>query len=336
MTVLVPTGSSAQWDALVDGAEGATAFHRHGWLQLQARLHGWRFVPLLVRDGGRDVGVLPLLLVRRGPLWVEAPVPFPYVGPLVPPALLPAVLAALTRWARRRAVAVTRLDLGPGAGGAAAVLREAGWVCEEATTFVADVSHGDVAEVRRRASKSMRRSARRAEQLGVVVADATEEQVRRSLPALLAESYGARGVPSPYPAGVGDVLWAACGGREDVLLRSATLDGEVVGLEVALVHGDTLYDWAGGTFRAHRDCGGGALLQLDVLERAAERGLRRVDLVGAVDEGVAHFKRSTGAREESFVMATRVHSRLWATARRGSRVLASVAGRGLREPAAAL
>jgi hypothetical protein len=44
----------------------------------------------------------PLLVKRLGPFCTMNWAPFPYLGPLVPPALLPATLSALRREARRR------------------------------------------------------------------------------------------------------------------------------------------------------------------------------------------------------------------------------------------
>lgn len=311
---------AAEWDALVADSPSATPFHRWDWLSGHAALNHWRFEPLVVVQDGRRTGVLPLLLTRRGPVWREAPVPFPYVGPLVPlPQLAPA-LAALTRWAHRHRVAITRLDLAPRAvpGDDPARNRAIvapGHVWEPADTYVVDLADGDLEEFHRHVSRSTLRGVHRAARAGVVVADATREQVETWLPALQHEAFGARGLPSPYPDEVGSLVWRICAGRSDTYLRSATVQGRPAGLLIALAAGDTVFSWAGGGFRAERGLTPNALLHDDLAAWSIAHGYRRLDLVGAVDPGVARFKTSFGATRESFLMGTCTHSRLWGVAR---------------------
>ena len=327
----------ARWDDLVRDASGATPFHRWAWLQGHARLNGWRFEPLVAVEAGSAVGVVPLLLTRVGPLWREAPVPFPYVGPLVPPQALDSVLEATGSWARRHGVAVTRADLAPGSLPdellAAGPLPGApGWTWERASTYVIDLSHGSVEQFQRGVSRNLRRSVQRAERAGAVVGAATREQVTQWLPALLTEAFGARDLPSPYPGAVGELVWNTFAGDPDVFLGSATVDGRPAGLLVGIAEGDTTFAWAGGGFRGERELSPNALLHHELALWAVARGSQRLDLVGSVDPGVARFKMSLGARETPFAIGTRVHSRLWSGARSGQRRLKALlpgrAGRG--------
>ena len=316
---MVPCSSEARWDGLLDPAAGSTAFHTWGWLDLQARAHGWRFEPLLAVVDGEPVGVAPVLLVRRGPVLMEARVPFPYVGPVVPPEHLPGTLTALDGWARANSVVSSRQEFAPGLTRPAAAAAAAGWDVHQDRTLVVDLSHGSEDVFWRGTRRSVRRTFRTAERAGVVVRPSTRADVVTWLPRFLDEAYGARGMPSPYPRHIGSLVWDRYGQRDDVCMLSASIGDEPGGLSIAFGHGDTLFSWAGGGFRSRRADNPGTALYVHEIVWALEHGYRRVDEVGAVDEGVTQFKRGFGAEEVPYLVATRTHSPIWRYARRAYR-----------------
>lgn len=58
-------GAAAEWDGFVRTQPGWTLFHLHGWREIVGRALGHECVYLIARDnGGRAVGVLPLVRVR--------------------------------------------------------------------------------------------------------------------------------------------------------------------------------------------------------------------------------------------------------------------------------
>jgi hypothetical protein len=303
--------TEAQWDGLLEPAAGSTAFHTWGWLELQARAHGWRFEPLLVVVDGEPIGVAPVLLVRRGPVLMEARVPFPYVGPVVPPQYLTGTLTALDTWARANGVVSSRLEFAPGLTSPAEAAPAAGWDVHQDLTLLVDLSHGSVEEFWRGTRRSVRRTLRTAEQRGVVVRPSSKTDVVTWLPAFLDAAYGARGLPSPYADDVGELVWERYGERDDVCMLSAWVGDAPGGLSIAFGHGDTLFSWAGGGFRSRRADNTGTALYVHEILWALEHGYRRVDEVGAVDEGVTRFKRAFGADDQPYLVATRTHSPIW-------------------------
>ncbi|WP_432545292.1 lipid II:glycine glycyltransferase FemX [Kineococcus sp. SYSU DK004] len=317
----------AEWDGFLDGRAATTPFHRWDWLSTQAELHGWRFEPLVVERSGWAVGVVPLLLTRLGPVWRAAPVPFPYAGPVVLDGELGDVLAAVAGWSRRHGVVGARLDLPPQAAADPEVLRAAHASVELGETFVVDLAPGGVLQdeetALRQLHKSARRTLRHTERDGLRVEDAGEWQVVAWLPDLLEQVYAHHGEPCPYPPGVGRTVWQLLRGRPGAAhVRAAvTADGEPAGLLVSLAEGDTVYEWAGGSFAAGRRAGAEVALHADLVRWAVARGYRRIDLVGSVDEGVRRFKRSLGGRSASFQMASQSANPLWRAARQARELL---------------
>ncbi|SFT53597.1 Acetyltransferase (GNAT) domain-containing protein [Geodermatophilus amargosae] len=311
--------SGGQWDRLIERTAGSTAFHAWDWLELQAQAHGWRFEPLLASVDGEAVGVAPLLLGRRH-LSMEARVPFPYVGPVVPPEHLTGTLLALDGWARENRIVSSRAEFAPGVSYPAEAAPRARWDVHEDLTWVVDLSHGSVDQFWRGTRRSVRRTLRSAEQRGVVVRPSTKTEVCQWLPPFFDEAYGARGLPSPYPRDVGEAIWERYGEREGVCMLSAWVGDQPGGLSLAFGHGETLYSWAGGGFRSRRGDNTGTALYVHEILWALEHGFRFLDEVGAVDEGVSRFKRAFGAQEVPYLVATRTHSPVWRQVRRAYRL----------------
>ena len=307
--------SEGQWDRLLHSVSGSTAFHTWGWLELQATVHGWRFEPMVVRADGDVVGVAPVLLARRGILLEGVRVPFPYVGPVVPSQHLTGTLRAWDAWARVNGVTSSRVSFAPGETWPAQAASAAQWDVRESATWVVDLSHGSEEQFWEGTRRSLRRTLRNAEQRGVVVRPSTRVELDTWLPAFFDEAYGARGRPSPYPRDIGEAVWERYGGRENVCMLSAWVGDQPGGLSVALGHGEALYSWAGGGFRSRRADNTGTALYVSEILWALEHGFRCVDEVGAVDEGVAQFKRAFGAHRQPFLLARRTHSP-WRQARR--------------------
>lgn len=314
------------WDGLLELSRDSTAFHTWDWLELQSRVHGWRFEPLLATVDGEPVGVAPMLLERRR-LLMEARVPFPYVGPVVPPEHLTGTLVAMDRWARSSRVVSSRAEFAPGGSGAASAAPRARWEVHEDRTWVVDLSHGSAEQFWRNTGRSVRRTLRVAERRGVVVRPSTGSEVQQWLPAFFEDAFGARGLPSPYPRHIGEAVWERYGERPGVCMLSAWVGDEPGGLSIAFGHGDTLYSWAGGGFRSRRADQTGTALYVHEILWALERGFRRLDEVGAVDEGVSRFKRSFGADDVPYLVATRTHAPLWRHVRRGFRLVKRVRDR---------
>src|SRR5262245_51157706 len=75
----------AAWDQLLSAAPGATIFHTAAWGELWAAEWGdARWEAIVLEDGGRYAGAIPMIVRRRGPVRTVYSMPFgTYGGPLV-------------------------------------------------------------------------------------------------------------------------------------------------------------------------------------------------------------------------------------------------------------
>jgi len=281
----------------------APSFHGWSWLQLQTDVFGWRFIPLVVRLDDVPVGVFPVLL-RSGFAPRPAGVPFPYVGPLVPAELLTATLSAFRSWQLRHGIPLARFDLAPGTAVSGDDLSCAGAEWAPDRTYVVDLAHASLDRLVARMNRNARRSLRDASANGVEVRPARPGETAEFLPRVLGESYTSRGVPSPYPADIGERIERWAEGRDDVYAGVAVVDGTTSGVIVALASQPVVSVWAGGTLREHRSVNPSTSLYYDVLRWSLERGHVAADLVGRVDEGVARFKMSLGGIETPYATVT--------------------------------
>ncbi|SDS60656.1 Acetyltransferase (GNAT) domain-containing protein [Nocardioides scoriae] len=292
----------ADWDRELGRWAGATAFHEAAFLTAFADLRGWRLELLAAEVAGEAVGLVPLLLARRGPVRVPAPTPFPFLGPVVDDHHLRAVVAAAGGWAGRRGAVALRVDRRSPTPAQVLLLEDAGVEVGSPRTWVVDLGPGDPAAAYNR---NTRRALRTAEQAGVTVGPVDAATAARVLPQLLGEAYAAHGASDPYAA-LGPAGWERLvASHPGALVHAAHLDGRCVGVLVTLVRDRTAYVWVGGCLREVRDARANFALHAHVLDEVARRGCTSADLVGEVDERVARFKAGLGARPEPFVLGMR-------------------------------
>ncbi|MFJ4297807.1 lipid II:glycine glycyltransferase FemX [Curtobacterium sp. NPDC089689] len=297
------TDDSRLWDSLVAASPGGTSFHDWSWLHLMTDMFGWRFTPLLVLRDGEPVGVFPVMMRSSlVPRAVEPP--FPYVGPLVPESLLVPTLRAFRSWQVRHGRPLVRFEFGPGvAGSAERALAETRCEWHADRTITVDLVGATPESLTAGMKSNTRYHLRSGLRRGVEVRPALPGEITTLLPQLLEEAYRSRGVPSPYPADLGARLERWSAGRDDFYASTAVIDGEAVGLLVALASHPVVCGWVGGSLRAHRAASPSTVLYHDALQWALRRGHTSVDLVGYIDDGVAKFKTGFGGKEEPYLRA---------------------------------
>jgi len=290
-TVTVEVAGAERWAAAVHASgQRSTPFHDHDWLVLTAGLTGTQFTPLVVVADGVDVGVVPWLERRRGPVATVNALPFPYAGPLVPPALTLPTLHALRRRARRSGVLRYEFGFSPTADLGPADLAGSGMDVRIDGTFLLDTSQG-VEALTAALSSSCRRSLRKDEKDGVLVQEATDG---RTLDAVLQAAFGSRGLELGYADGfpVSPAEWAATGVAVHWMV--AVKDGVELGSLFTVASAEMAHVWVGGVLPEHRTSRANVTLYWDAIRWASERGVPTIDLVGIPDEGIRRFKTQFG------------------------------------------
>lgn len=288
--------NSSQWDALVDSFDESLLFHSWAWLDLQERVLGVVFERHVLERSGEPVGVFPI--ARHTARSLSSPgLPYPFQGPLAPADVAHEVAPALRGRQRRGGLLLERFDVGPLlAHNWRAALEQSGCVVNPFETVVVDLGGHETGEgLLSTYSRNHRRSISRAKAAGCVIRPAHPGEVAASLWPLLTEAYGSHGDECPYPVHVGPLLEEWAGGRDDVGLLAAEVQGELAGLLVVLGGRPTALAWVGGCFRRFRNLSANALLHHEMLVWALRRGHRRLDFLGGVgDAGVRRFKLGFG------------------------------------------
>lgn len=267
-----------------EGLPGATSFHTWDWLHWVAPVLDCRFVPLVAERGGEPVGIVPVLLKRRGPVQTANVVPFQYLGPLVPLPDLRDTVRALKAWAVGRRVVHLRISFHPFADVPAGHLAEEGLEEHPDTSFLIDLRGKTVEEVFGSLSRSLRQSVRASARHGVVVRPATTDEVATVLPAVDEESVGER---RPFASRLASHLPAA---PPAVYPQTVLCGDRPVGICVD-VGGRVAAGWVGSVFRADQRTSAYTAMVWSELEHAVSTGAQWFDLMGAPDPGIAAYKR---------------------------------------------
>lgn len=285
--------------ACARSGQPVTAFHTWAWLHAGAAMTGADFVPLVLVRDGVDLGVVPVLARRRGPFLTVDCVPFPYCGPLVPTEELAGCLDLLKRYAGRSHLLRTVIQFPPGGDPDEQALSSRGFTVAHDATYVLDTTVGVDALWSGLASEARRR-VRHTEKNGITLID---DSPAGPLDTFQDLTFAERGLRSGYVGKFSDHLDRIAGPDLRVHQATAVRDGEVLGVLVTLASSTEALGWMGGVFPMHRSTHASYRLYWDAIRWAAEIGVRRIDLVGVVNEGIGSFKKQFGGTLESYTVA---------------------------------
>jgi CelD/BcsL family acetyltransferase involved in cellulose biosynthesis len=298
--VLVPLTSRGEWEDACSAFPDATAFHRYDFLQSVAPSLRCRFVPLQVFFRGQSVGVAPLLVKRLGPFCTINWVPFPYVGPLVPPALIPATLSALTLEARRRRA----LNHQQSFSRAIADRPTEGFTSITDRTFVIPLSGRSDEDLMAAMQRGRRQQIHRAQRAGFEVCPAETEDLRL-MDVWARQVYAAQGLRPDYRAGTYERLFGALRNASGSVFQVARLNGRTVAVDILFLTARRAFGWQAAVDPSHQSDHPQALLTWCALLWARDAGAIEFDLTGAPNEGIATYKRRFGALERHYPVLQR-------------------------------
>jgi CelD/BcsL family acetyltransferase involved in cellulose biosynthesis len=296
---LVPVATEDAWQELLDRVPGATAFHEWKWLTTVSAALSVEFLAMAAERRGERFAAVPLLVRRRGPLRTVNWVPFPYVGPLARPDMLRSCLGALSTWQTRGLVALHQASFAPGIEPGAAAFAGTSFTPSIDDTLV--VRADSLETARRNLNSSTRNKLNKASRLGVEI-EPLSETGARTIATILADAFERRGLRCPYPESTGIALWTAYRDDPRARLAQATINGDVVGVQLTVTRGLRAYLWFAGTDETGRAAGAGVALYWDAIAWSVSRQFE-LDLVGAPDEGIRRYKQQFGAESVPFVVA---------------------------------
>lgn len=309
--------AESRWTAAcASSGEHVTAFHTWSWLHAGAAMTAGDFVPLVVVRAGTDIGVVPMVVRRRGPFVTLDCVPFPYCGPLVPRTAQAGCFDLVKSYARRRRALRTVIQFPPGADLDERALSARGFVVGHDASYVLDTTAGTDA-LWSGLTGEARRRVRHTEKHGTTLCHESPGQALDTFQDL---TFDQRGLHSGYVGRFSEHFHLVGGPDLRVHQATAVRDGEVLGVLITMASATEALGWMGGVFPQHRATHAGYLLYWDAIRWASEIGVERIDLVGVVNEGIGQFKKQFGGTLTPYVSAQldsrlasltyRVHGRL--------------------------
>lgn len=305
---LVVSRDSGRWAAACRrSGQAATPFHSYAWLVVAAAMTRHTFTPLIVQQGGADVGVVPWLVRNYGPVRSLNYLPFPYAGPLVPSGLVVPTLKQVNRRALARRALVQEHQFAPGASFDVDALARSGYTVRRDSTYVVDTA-GSSAQLWAALEPRCRNAVRQAAKKGVEIT--TEGDGAAALSRVMGAIGVHRGLSDVYPNAFPPSPQQLNQDGLEAYWSMARLGDDVVGCQVALLYEGVAVGWLGGVLPEHRGTRANVALYWDTIEWASQRGARSMDLVGVPNAGIDRFKSQFGARRQDYVVMTKMPASL--------------------------
>lgn len=307
------------YEAELAHCAGVTGYHRWFFLSALTEALGLRLRAFAVSAGrgGERLGVVPLLLRRRGPLSTVNYLPVPHVGPvLAGDALrsgrLPEVLRAIEPVLLRERAVVTKWSFAPGVAVREADLAARGFKVSRPANYLVRGTTS-VEDYLKGLSSKQRAAIRRGEARGLRAGPSSLEEITRWFPARVSEPYARQGIAPDYSLAAARALAVRLAADPRMLWRTVRDDDRVLAVNACIVDGDRLWGWLLAGDRVPGPSPHVAAYW-DAITWSRSRGLG-CDFGGAPTSGVRDFKLAMGGELESCSVAERVRPRAYRAAR---------------------
>ena len=311
------------YEAEIAHCAGVTGFHRWFFLSALADALGLRLRAFAVspgrgrgRGGGR-LGVVPLLLRRRGPVSTVNYLPVPHIGPVLAGDALRAgrlaeVVHEIERVLLRERVVVTKWSFAPGVAVRAADLAARGFeVSRQASYLVPGTT--SVEDYLKGLSPKQRAAIRRGEARGLRAEPSGLEEITRWFPDRVGEPYERQRVAPDYTLAAARALAARLAADPRMLWRTVRDDERVLAVNACIVDRDRLWGWLLASDRVPGPSPHVAAYW-DAVTWSRSRGLG-CDFGGAPTSGIRDFKIAMGGEPQASTVAERVRPRAYRAAR---------------------
>jgi CelD/BcsL family acetyltransferase involved in cellulose biosynthesis len=310
---------------------GVTGYHRWFFLSALAEALGLRLRAFAVsaRGGGR-LGVVPLLLRRRGPVSTVNYLPVPHVGPVLTgaglrAARLPEVLRAVEPVLLRERAVVTKWSFAPGVAVREADLTARGFEFSRPANYLVRGTTS-VEDYLKGLAPKQRAAIRRGDARGLRSGPSSLDEITRWFPERVNGPYQRQGVAPDYSRAAARALAARLAADPRMLWRSVRDGQRVLAVNACIVDGDRLWGWMLAGDRVPGPSPHVAAYW-DAITWSRDRGLS-CDFGGAPTSGIADFKIAMGGELETCLVAERVRPRAYRAARAlHARLASRAAGR---------
>jgi CelD/BcsL family acetyltransferase involved in cellulose biosynthesis len=300
---------------------GVTGYHRWFFLAALAEALGLRLRAFAVSaggaGGGERLGVVPLLLRRRGPVSTANYLPVPHIGPVLTGDALRAgrlaeVLGALEPVLLRERVVVTKWSFAPGVAVREADLPTAGFEVSRPASYLVPGTTS-VEDYLKGLAPKQRAAIRRGDARGLRAGPSSLDEITRWFPERVSGPYQRQGVAPDYSPAAARALAARLAADPRMLWRSVRDDERVLAVNACIVDGDRLWGWLLAGDRVPGPSPHVAAYW-DAITWSRDRGLG-CDFGGAPTNGIREFKIAMGGELETCSVAERVRPRAYRAAR---------------------
>jgi CelD/BcsL family acetyltransferase involved in cellulose biosynthesis len=300
------------YEAEIAECVGVTGYHRWFFLKALAEVLGLRMHAVAVEAHGERLGVVPLLLRRRGPVATANYLPVPHVGPVLRgealrAGRLPEVVRAVEPILLRERVVVTKWAFAPGVNAQAGPLSGRGFEVTSTENFMVPGTKS-VEEYLKGLAPKQRAAIRRGSSRGLSAGPSTRAEITEWFPERVSGAHARQGIAPDYSLAAARALAVRLAGDPRLLWRTVRgPDGRVLAVNASIVDGDRLWGW----LLAGEPVPGPSphvAAYWDAIEWSLSRGMT-CDFGGSPTGGIREFKIAMGGDTERCVVAERVRPR---------------------------
>lgn len=301
------------YEAAVAKCTGVTGFHRWFFLDALASALRHRFRAFEIDVNGECVGVLPVLLHRRGPFCTVNYLPVPYVGPLVrDKLLLPDALRAIDPYLFRQGTVVTKWSFAPAVSVDSGMFAKLGFSTslEENYVVPADRSPEQHLAI---ISPKKRAAIRRGKNSGMSSSPSTRQEITDWFPLHVTEPYRRQGLAPDYTQRVARHMAERLASDPRMLWRSIYIGDQILAINASIVDVNRVWGWLLVGERREGPSPHVAAYW-DAIEWSLNQGLA-CNFGGAPTKGIRDFKMEMGGVMELGLSAERVFPKVYRSAR---------------------
>ena len=303
-----------EYEAELSHCVGVTAYHRWFFMSAFAEALGLRMRAFAVDSGGERLGVIPLLLRRRGPVSTVNQVPVTCVGPVMRGETLRSgrvdeMLRAVEPVLRAERAVVTKWAFTPGLDVDISPLAARGFQLASVENFVIPGTKS-IEDYLKGLAPKQRAAIRRGGLRGLSTGPSTRQEITEWFPGLASGEQSQQGRVSEYSLAAARRLAERLADDPRLLWRSVRdADGRTLVMNASIIDTDRLWGWllVGDPVPGPSPHVAG---MWDAIQWSLSRNLT-CDFGGATSGGNRDFKVAMGGEAESVAVAERIRPRVY-------------------------